>query len=64
LTLPGFAAMEHVLVAPRERAGGIVDAVLEKNGLPRRGAGADVPHGALRAFRDDAHRNGSGKDGG
>jgi hypothetical protein len=28
--------MEHVLVAPRERAGGIVDAVLEKNGLSRR----------------------------
>jgi DNA-binding transcriptional LysR family regulator len=36
LTLSGFAAMEHVLVAPRERAGGIVDAVLEKNGLRRR----------------------------
>jgi DNA-binding transcriptional LysR family regulator len=36
LTLSAFAAMEHVLVAPRERAGGIVDAVLEKNGLSRR----------------------------
>ena len=36
LTLSVFAAMEHVLVAPRERAGGIVDAVLEKNGLSRR----------------------------
>jgi LysR family transcriptional regulator, nod-box dependent transcriptional activator len=36
LTLSGFAAMEHVLVAPRERAGGIVDSVLEKNGLSRR----------------------------
>jgi len=36
LTLAGFAAMEHVLVAPRERAGGIVDTVLEKNGLSRR----------------------------
>ncbi|HEY7713754.1 MAG TPA: LysR family transcriptional regulator [Candidatus Binatia bacterium] len=36
LTLPAFAAMEHVLVAPRERAGGIVDSVLEKNGLTRR----------------------------
>ena len=28
--------MEHVLVAPRERAGGIVDSVLEKSGLVRR----------------------------
>jgi DNA-binding transcriptional LysR family regulator len=28
--------MEHVLVAPRERAGGIVDLVLEKKGLVRR----------------------------
>ena len=28
--------MEHVLVAPRERAGDIVDSVLEKNGLSRR----------------------------
>lgn len=36
LTLSAFAAMEHVLVAPRERAGGIVDFVLEKNGLSRR----------------------------
>lgn len=36
LTLARFAAMEHVLVAPRERAGGIVDSVLEKNGLMRR----------------------------
>ena len=36
LTLSAFAAMEHVLVAPRERAGGIVDSVLEKNGLSRR----------------------------
>jgi len=36
LTLTRFAAMEHVLVAPRERAGGIVDAVLEKIGLARR----------------------------
>ena len=36
LTLTAFAAMEHVLVAPRERAGGIVDSVLERNGLSRR----------------------------
>lgn len=36
LTLPGFAGMEHVLVAPRERPGGIVDEVLEKNQLSRR----------------------------
>jgi DNA-binding transcriptional LysR family regulator len=36
LTLAGFAAMEHVLVAPRERAGGIVDTVLENHGLSRR----------------------------
>ncbi|HEX9146597.1 MAG TPA: LysR family transcriptional regulator [Candidatus Binatia bacterium] len=36
LTLTAFAAMEHVLVAPRERAGGIVDSVLEKNCLSRR----------------------------
>jgi len=36
LTLPAFAKMQHVLVAPRERAGGIVDSVLEKNGLSRR----------------------------
>ena len=36
LTVSSFAAMEHVLVAPRERAGGIVDAVLEKHGLSRR----------------------------
>jgi LysR family transcriptional regulator, nod-box dependent transcriptional activator len=36
VTLSAFAAMEHVLVAPRERAGGIVDSVLEKNGLSRR----------------------------
>ena len=36
LTLSGFAAMEHVLVAPRERPGGIVDEVLERNKLSRR----------------------------
>ena len=36
LTLARFAAMEHVLVAPRERAGGMVDWVLEKSGLVRR----------------------------
>jgi LysR family transcriptional regulator, nod-box dependent transcriptional activator len=42
LTLAGFAAMEHVLVAPRERPGGIVDAVLEKNKLPRR-VGVQAP---------------------
>jgi DNA-binding transcriptional LysR family regulator len=36
LALSAFATMEHVLVAPRERAGGIVDSVLEKNGLSRR----------------------------
>lgn len=36
LTLSSFAKMEHVLVAPRERAGGIVDSVLERNGLSRR----------------------------
>lgn len=36
LTLSAFAKMEHVLVAPRERAGDIVDSVLEKNGLSRR----------------------------
>ena len=36
LTLAGFAAMEHVLVAPRERPGGVVDAVLGKNHLSRR----------------------------
>jgi DNA-binding transcriptional LysR family regulator len=36
LTLTGFAAMEHVLVAPRERPGGIVDDVLAKNRLSRR----------------------------
>ena len=36
LTLARFAALEHVLVAPRERAGGIVDSVLDKNGLARR----------------------------
>lgn len=36
LTPARFAAMEHVLVAPRERAGGIVDVVLEENGLTRR----------------------------
>src|SRR5262249_58468334 len=39
LTLSGFAAMEHVLVAPRERPGGIVDEVLERNKLSRRVAG-------------------------
>ena len=36
LTPARFAAMDHVLVAPRERAGGIVDVVLEENGLTRR----------------------------
>ncbi len=36
LTLSSFASLEHVLVAPRERAGGIVDAVLERNGQSRR----------------------------
>lgn len=36
LTLAHFAAMEHILVAPRERAGGIVDAVLKEHGLERR----------------------------
>jgi DNA-binding transcriptional LysR family regulator len=36
LTVPRFAAMEHVLVAPRERAGGIVDQVLQEQGLSRR----------------------------
>ena len=36
LTLAGFAAMAHVLVAPRERPGGIVDEVLEQNKLSRR----------------------------
>jgi DNA-binding transcriptional LysR family regulator len=36
LTLAGFAAMEHVLVAPRERPGGVVDAVLEQNRSSRR----------------------------
>jgi len=36
LTPARFAGMEHVLVAPRERAGGIVDVVLEEKGLTRR----------------------------
>ena len=36
LTLAAFAAMAHVLVAPRERPGGIVDQVLEENVLSRR----------------------------
>jgi len=31
-----YAAMEHILVAPRERAGGIVDAVLQERNLTRR----------------------------
>jgi hypothetical protein len=38
LTLARFAALEHVLVAPRGRAGGIVDSVLEQSGLTRRAA--------------------------
>jgi LysR family transcriptional regulator, nod-box dependent transcriptional activator len=36
LTAARFAAMDHVLVAPRERAGGIVDDVLAVHGLTRR----------------------------
>jgi len=36
LTPARFAAMEHVLVAPRERPGGIVDVVLKESGLARR----------------------------
>lgn len=36
LTLPAFAAMEHVLVAPGERPGGIVDEVLAEDNLSRR----------------------------
>src|SRR5262245_32685009 len=36
LTLARFAAMSHVLVAPRERPGGIVDAVLAQHRLARR----------------------------
>jgi DNA-binding transcriptional LysR family regulator len=36
LTTAAYAAMEHVLVAPRETDGGIVDSVLEKEGLRRR----------------------------
>lgn len=36
LTPSAFATTEHILVAPRERAGGIVDAVLEQKGLSRR----------------------------
>lgn len=34
--------MEHVLVAPHECAGGIVDSVLEKNGLSHR-VGVQAP---------------------
>lgn len=36
LTPASYAAMEHVLVAPRETDGGVVDSVLEKAGLRRR----------------------------
>jgi LysR family transcriptional regulator, nod-box dependent transcriptional activator len=36
LTLARFAAMDHVLVAPREREGGVVDAALAQRGLSRR----------------------------
>jgi LysR family transcriptional regulator, nod-box dependent transcriptional activator len=36
LTPARFAAMDHVLVAPRERPGGIVDEVLKESGLARR----------------------------
>ncbi|HSP97279.1 MAG TPA: LysR family transcriptional regulator [Candidatus Dormibacteraeota bacterium] len=36
LVLPRFAAMDHVLVAPREREGGVVDEVLTEKGLSRR----------------------------
>jgi DNA-binding transcriptional LysR family regulator len=36
LTLARFAAMEHVLVAPSERPGGVVDEVLAEHGLARR----------------------------
>jgi LysR family transcriptional regulator, nod-box dependent transcriptional activator len=36
LSLAHFAAMEHVLVAPRGREGGVVDEVLAQNGLSRR----------------------------
>ena len=36
LTLARYAEMEHVLVAPRERAGGIVDDVLGAHGRSRR----------------------------
>jgi DNA-binding transcriptional LysR family regulator len=36
LTLARFAAMDHVLVAPREREGGVVDEALAQRGLSRR----------------------------
>ncbi len=36
LTVAGFAGMDHVLVAPRERSGGVVDDVLAGHGLVRR----------------------------
>ena len=36
LTLRSFAELEHVLVAPRERPGGVVDEVLAGHGLSRR----------------------------
>jgi len=36
LTAARFADLEHVLVAPRERAGGVVDEVLSRRGVARR----------------------------
>jgi DNA-binding transcriptional LysR family regulator len=36
LTATAFAALDHVLVAPRERPGGPLDAVLARHGLRRR----------------------------
>lgn len=36
LTPARFAAMDHILVAPREREGGVVDEVLAQKGLARR----------------------------
>lgn len=36
ITLSRFAALPHVLVAPRERAGGVVDTVLSQQGCERR----------------------------
>lgn len=49
LTAEAYAALDHVLVAPRDLPGGVIDAALEELGLARRVV-LRVPHFAAAAF--------------